>query len=225
VGRLLDRVRLGIAGRGHQDLQFRRAAGLLLGRGLLVVEAAAAGGGGQEHGGRGGDREFLHDRGSFRMTKVGLSNAWDSVGRPDRRSVSISTQRAAASASGWPRLVSPMAAATGVSSNPTTARVTWTAPSAPASLTQTRAVAPRSTSSSAAALPSAGELSVSRARSVSSPAADSVLNQPALRSSPTPEPCSQPMKPIRRWPASSRWRVAASVPAAPSTSTQGYPAS
>ena len=45
--------------------------------------------------------------------------------------------------------------------------------------------------------------------------------QPLRRSSPTPEPSGQPMNPIRRWPASSRCRVAAAVPAAPSTSTHG----
>ena len=40
------------------------------------------------------------------------------------------------------------------------------------------------------------------------PHASSARTQPARRSSPTPEPAGQPRKPIRRWPASTRWRVA-----------------
>ena len=46
--------------------------------------------------------------------------------------------------------------------------------------------------------------------------------QPARRSSPMQESLRQPIQAIRVWPRSSRWSVASSVPAAPSTSTHGW---
>ena len=89
---------------------------------------------------------------------------------------------------------------------------------------QTNAVGCASSSSTAlASRPLATVSSTREARPVVGRSRErSARLQPARRSSPMKESLRHPIQAIRRCPRSSRWVVASSAPAAPSTSTHGW---